>query len=608
MRFYSSKQLEGILKLSARYIRRLAETNNWAFRLNKNKKEYDFKSFDDDIKIKILDHIKKSKSITLDEQLSIKNINLKDLEVGKMRAYLIAMSRDYKTPRIFCGLYNMGEITVPDGIREKYPTLSERTLYHWQEKSWVGDECELSSKYNRGQKAGNLTMTDEEIATAHGIYLKYKSFKIAKTFRKFKEIYPESKATYNTFCRVINEIPQAARDLLKKGKKYYNDKYSPFVEMDFSRYNVMEYWDSDHHQFDAFVVDESGSVYRPWLTVFQDMRSRKIVGWHIGRIASSFSIASAFRNAIVKCGGAPKLLKIDNGKDYKGKHLQGYTIKINKNEEINIAGLFKRFGVDCIFATPYHGQAKPIESFFKTMIDDFVVELPTYSKSNTISTIKEHNELWKEIVKKIRGLNFTESKLIDRFEKWVTKWNATHKHRGNSMNGRTPDEVFNAGLWIATPDGSQRRVGIEIPESNLDYIFDRDFLVTVQRNGIVIDKISYYNPKLIKYKGKGIKVIAKRNITDIGKISVFSIDGDFICDATSNVFKDIGVTEENIKNVKRQQRTEREIIKQYEELANNIKTEEEKIIIEAANNKKRTTSAVSRKDEKKESEKKYNYY
>jgi transposase InsO family protein len=42
-----------------------------------------------------------------------------------------------------------------------------------------------------------------------------------------------------------------------------------------------------HHIFD-FVIKHEGRIFRPWLTMLIDMRSRKITGWHIDAVPNTF--------------------------------------------------------------------------------------------------------------------------------------------------------------------------------------------------------------------------------------------------------------------------------------------------------------------------------
>ena len=61
------------------------------------------------------------------------------------------------------------------------------------------------------------------------------------------------------------------------------------------------------------VQDERGQRCRPWLTAWQDVRSRKIVAWAIySHAPNSDPILSTFRQAVLQ-QGAPVSVIIDNG-------------------------------------------------------------------------------------------------------------------------------------------------------------------------------------------------------------------------------------------------------------------------------------------------------
>ena len=62
-----------------------------------------------------------------------------------------------------------------------------------------------------------------------------------------------------------------------------------------------------------------------------------------------------------------KELYFDNGKDYREK-------SFNKDFPLSLT---KQLGINQIYATPYHGQAKPIERFWETLEDRFCKFFPT---------------------------------------------------------------------------------------------------------------------------------------------------------------------------------------------------------------------------------------
>lgn len=74
-----------------------------------------------------------------------------------------------------------------------------------------------------------------------------------------------------------------------------------------------------------------------------------------------------------------------SGKEWKNleflKNFISITEKITaRNHSIKVfpLSLTKQLGINQIYATPYHGQAKPIERFWETLEDRFCKFFPTY--------------------------------------------------------------------------------------------------------------------------------------------------------------------------------------------------------------------------------------
>ncbi|MBN2547494.1 MAG: transposase [Spirochaetes bacterium] len=572
MKYYSVKKLASITGLTERAIRKRAQAESWEYREIKNRKEYEYDSIAPEYQAKII--ARQQVKTHVKEDINIKDIKKKNLKYAESRLYILAsFKHDYQlSVEEFAILYNMNKISIPGYVKDIYPEISAGTLYRWMKESPEMEIEKLAANYKGKEGFGARSLTAEQSAVLVGIYLQFKAFKMAKTYRVFQETCGIS-VSYSTIRRTLSSIPIAIRCLFKEGKRKYNDKFAPYLKMNYDNYEVMEYWDSDHHKIDAFVIDKEGHIFRPWLTVYQDVKSRKITGWHIGQYASSWTISLAFKMAFIQFG-APRILKIDNGKDYKSKKLQGYMVRLSDGECVRIEGLFKKFGIQVQFATPYHGQAKPVESWFRTVINDWTVTLPTYTGSNTVSTVKDRDLLYKEVKSKVK---LTLEELSASFESWVTKWNATWKHTGDGMYGRTPDEVFNEGM--------KNVIKLEINEEYLNYMFSEDISVTCRRNGLTINKLEYYDPALALHKGS--KVIAKKDMFDISKVAVFSLDGEYICDAYNERLRDSGVTEENLKNIKRSRKKEIKLIKEFKEQIlekGNISFENE-IILDAQKNK-----------------------
>jgi hypothetical protein len=147
-------------------------------------------------------------------------------------------------------------------------------------------------------------------------------------------------------------------------------------------------------------------------------------------------------------------------------------------------------------------------------------------------------------------VTYTLEKLREDFGRFATWYNSSWRHTGNGMGGETPDEAFFANLVC-------RR---EMPREMRKHVFAIRERRVVQRNGVSLDGISYYNEKLIKLIGD--RVEARRDINDIGKVAIFSLpDCVYQFDAESDMFKDAGCAEEQLRKARASRKKAKELVK-----------------------------------------------
>ena len=104
------------------------------------------------------------------------------------------------------------------------------------------------------------------------------------------------------------------------------------TKRDSTALKVMEYVVGDEHTFDVWVqyTAPNGKIkaVRPKLTAWEDMRSRAIIGDVISVDADSQTLKDSLVKMIYsEIGGVPKVLHIDNGKDYTAKTMTGQNRK-----------------------------------------------------------------------------------------------------------------------------------------------------------------------------------------------------------------------------------------------------------------------------------------
>lgn len=322
-----------------------------------------------------------------------------------------------------------------------------------------------------------------------------------------KTEYPEIPSV-SAFERKVKTIPEPVIIFYREGEKAFNDS---LVCMERSKEDIHsnDIWFSDHHLMDVAVLNNRGRVFRPWLTAFFDARSNKVIAFIIrDKSADATVIKQCLRKGMEEFG-VPKELYFDNGKDYREK-------SFNKDFPLSLT---KQLGINQIYATPYHGQAKPIERFWETLEDRFCKFFPTYLGKDA----KKRPEDMRVTFEKLKDKCPTMEQFTDLLGKHMNKYNNTPSG-GIDMDGKCPDQVYFENLAVKNEvhDKSILRI--------LCGTFDER---TVQKNGVQYQGRFYYHTDLIAHQGE--KVIINYDPSNMDELNVFDENMRAICKAAAKV-------------------------------------------------------------------------
>ncbi|MBN9332384.1 transposase domain-containing protein, partial [Devosia sp.] len=161
--------------------------------------------------------------------------------------------------------------------------------------------------------------------------------------------------------RLQAEVPAAVQTLARKGTDAAKAIY-PAQRRTRMNLKAMTLVNIDGHRFDVFVRKGEKPAFRPMLVGIQDIYSGKFIGWRLDETESRVSVRLAIGDMVEKFG-IPEHMILDNGRGFASKWITGGTanrfrFKVRDDEP---DGLLTSLGVKIHWATPYHGQAKPIE-------------------------------------------------------------------------------------------------------------------------------------------------------------------------------------------------------------------------------------------------------
>ena len=394
------------------------------------------------------------------------------------------------------------------------------TLYRWLKKyKSTGTLAGLLPRPS-GRKKGEtrLDYMVEEIMqkVIHTYYLTSQKPSIQAVIRKIniecknREIKAPSKNTIRNRIHKLSEY-----EVLKKqgNRSTARTKFEP-TPGKFTADYPMQLIEIDHTPVDIILVDDDKRepIGRPYLTVAIDIYSRMIVGYYLSLNPPSVtSVAICVTTSVLPkdkllldldinsnwdIWGFPETIHVDNGADFRA-------------EAIKEAGLVHGINIEFrpVGRSNFGGH---IERVIGTLMNA-VHEIP----GTTFSNIQQKAEYDAD---KHSSMTFLE------FERWLVTFitKVYHKRIHHGIN-TSPEQLLEQGIF-----GEDSPVGLPPkPSDPLSILIDflPIFRRTVQKNGINIDGINYYD-NLLRIKinvkdettGKKKQFICKRDPRDIKHI------------------------------------------------------------------------------------------
>ncbi len=348
------------------------------------------------------------------------------------------------------------------------------------------------------------------------------------------EIHGWETMSYRDFCRKLSQIPQGVVDKRRNGENTFVALSEPSVTRDYYSIDANDWWCSDDHTLDILVrigTDTKGEpIYkRPYLHAWEDLRSRKIVGWAILPHAPRASdVLRTFVDA-AKTYGVPKNVLLDNGKSFDNRTLQGVTKHqrlrgkrpgdLSPAEMIRVGGAFNTLGIIVTHAKKYHGQSKPIERMFGTICSRFSKLFDGYVGPSTT----QKPDALKIAIK--RGNIYTIDQIREAFGIWLEQdYNGKAGHSGHAMEGKSPDAVYY----------ETRKPARVLSNEILEFATFERTEAKVHKNGVTWKGIQYgyAMDELINRRGETVVLAVDERQVD--HVYVIDLNGAWICCAQAN--------------------------------------------------------------------------
>lgn len=260
---------------------------------------------------------------------------------------------------------------------------------------------------------------------------------VASCYRRAQKLAPANGWTMPSLDTVERRIKAispwwvvARRQGMKELMRLY-----PHQSRDYTTLKLHELWCADGHKADVFCRWPDGSVSRPIILGWADVRSRFCVGYEIGKTESADLVRLAFKRAAETCRAIPEAALLDNGRGFASKLLTGgqpnrYRFKVKEEE---VPGILTHMGIDVVWSTPGWGQSKPIESWWRTLSQaDRRAEFQGAYCGNNPDAKPEDFDPGKAVpIETYRAIIAEE--IADYHQR---------AHRGQGMNNKTPMAVY----------------------------------------------------------------------------------------------------------------------------------------------------------------------
>lgn len=301
----------------------------------------------------------------------------------------------------------------------------------------------------------------------------------------------------------------------------------PAVERSFSSLRLHELWESDGRRADVWCRWPDGSVARPFIIIWREVRARLVLSVRGCLHPTADVVVQAFGNAMERAKAIPENAKLDNGHEYASKLFTGgqksrYRYKVKVGEPIGIMTLV---GAKARWSKPAYGQDKPIESFWN-FVANHCDQAPEFQGAYCGKDPKSKPDDFDR--KRAIPLEAYQTKLAS-----VLQFFNSRPHGGEGMGGRSPLQVYTELLGtteVKHPDPAHVRLyKMGVAMIKMD---KREFSLKLTIDGY--GPIRYEHPALAELpqsaRDRKLQVYYEPD-DPTASVAVYD-GGEFICDAT----------------------------------------------------------------------------
>jgi len=250
---------------------------------------------------------------------------------------------------------------------------SRATLYRWQKAVKGAERSDWLAMLAPGYtgRTASAACTDDAWEYFKAQYLRPEAPAIATCYeftRQAAETHGWKLPSLRTINRWVQEIPTTTRVLKREGEEAMMRLY-PSQRRTVRDLHALYWLNGDGYLHNVFVRFPDGTVTRPKTWFWQDVYSRRIVGFRTDRTEHTDMIRLSLGDVLERFG-IPEHVTIDNTRAAANKWMTGgvanrYRFKVKDDDPM---GLLPQLGIQIHWTTVFngkgHGQAKPVERTF----------------------------------------------------------------------------------------------------------------------------------------------------------------------------------------------------------------------------------------------------
>lgn len=333
--------------------------------------------------------------------------------------------------------------------------------------------------------------------------------------------------------KIERELTQPQIVLARDGEHALAMLY-PAQERSVADLHALEWINGDGYQHNVFVRWWNGEILRPKTWIWQDIYSRKVLGYYCDISENSDSIRLALMGVIDKYG-LPKHATIDNTRAAANKWLTGgvpnrYRFKVKEDDP---KGILPMLGIDIHWTSVLfgkgHGQAKPVERAFShgglgELVDKHPLVAGAYTGANPMEKPDNYNQ---ENAVSVEVF-------LKALEQGINQFNARANRRTEVCRGMLSfDQAFaesyqSSAIRKATKE--QLRLLLLTAEA---VRVQKDGTFKLEAGGKIKGRSNrYWNSMLAEMRLKQNKVVVRFDPQNLhSSVLCYTLDGRFICEA-----------------------------------------------------------------------------